>query len=76
MTLGSGPDDVVALVQVAEADVAEVNGPHAVRDLLEADGMLFERLGEVDEPALAAEENLARLGDAPFRDPISLGSRS
>jgi hypothetical protein len=34
-----GPDDVVAFVDAAQEDVAEVNRPDAVVDLLEPDRM-------------------------------------
>ena len=34
------PDDVVPFVDAAQEDVAEVNGPDAVVDLLETDGVL------------------------------------
>ena len=33
-----GPDDVVAFVDASEQDLAEVNGPDAIVDFLEADG--------------------------------------
>ena len=41
MTLRSRADDVVALVDAAEQDVAEVDRPHTVGDLLESDRMLL-----------------------------------
>ena len=47
-------DAVVPFVDVAEPQVAEVQRPHAVGDLLKADRELFERLGE--------EEQLRRRG--------------
>jgi hypothetical protein len=57
-----GPDDVVALVDASEQDLAKVNGPDPVADLLEADGMLLQGVGEEKEPLLQA--NGARVGDA------------
>ena len=56
-----GPDDVVALVDASEQDVAEVNGPDPVVGLLEADRMLLERVGEEQQALLQA--NRARVGD-------------
>ena len=41
-----GPDDIVALVDAAEQDVAEVNRPDPIVDFLEADGMLLQGVGE------------------------------
>jgi hypothetical protein len=41
----SRSNDVVALVDAAEEDVAEVDRPHTVGDLLESDRMLLERMG-------------------------------
>src|SRR5216117_424934 len=40
------PDGVVPFVDASQEDVAEVNGPDAVVDLLEADGVLLERVGD------------------------------
>jgi len=50
-----GPDDVVAFVNASEQDVAEVNGPDAVVDLLEADRVLLERVGQIQQPCLEAD---------------------
>src|SRR5215813_5967306 len=69
-TLALGVDDVVALIEVPQPHVAEVDRPHAVVDLLEPDGMLFECLGEEDEFALAAEEDRPGVGDA-FDDEVA-----
>ncbi len=57
-----GPDDVVPFVDATQQDVAEVNGPDAVGDLLEADGMLLERVGEEEQALLQADG--AGVGDA------------
>jgi len=61
-TLWLRPDDVVAFVDPPEQDVAEVDRPDAVGDLLEADGMLLERVGEEEQPL--AEADRAGVGDA------------
>src|SRR4029453_8360900 len=34
----------------SEQDLAEVNGPDAIVDFLEADGMLLQRIGEEEQP--------------------------
>jgi hypothetical protein len=57
-----GPDDVVAFVDAAEKDVAEVNRPDAVVDLLEPDGVLLQGIREEEEPCLEADG--AGIGDA------------
>jgi hypothetical protein len=57
-----GPDDVVAFVDPPQPDMAEVDRPDAVGDLLEADGVLLEGVGE-EEPALLEAEG-AGVGDA------------
>ena len=41
-----GPDNVVTFINASEQDVAEVNRPNSVVDLLEADRMLRQRIGE------------------------------
>ena len=56
-----GPDDVVALVDASEQDVAEVNGPDPIVDFLEADGMLLERVGQKQQALLQADR--ARVSD-------------
>jgi hypothetical protein len=40
------PDDVVAFIDAAEQDVAEVNRPNPIVDFLEAHGMLLQGVGE------------------------------
>ena len=55
--LALGVKNVVAFVEVPEPHLAEVDRPDPVIDLLEAHGMLLERLGEEDEFALPAEED-------------------
>ena len=50
-----GPDDVIAFVDASEQHVAEVNGPDAVGDLLEADKVLLERVGDEQQPLLEAD---------------------
>ena len=50
-----GPDDVVAFVDASEQDLAEVNGPDAIVDFLEADGMLLQRIGEEEQPFLQTD---------------------
>src|SRR6516165_8144185 len=64
----SGADDVVALVDVSQAYVREVNRPHAVGDLLQADRQLLEGFGEEEEFAAAGEEDGAGTGDAFDRE--------
>src|SRR5688572_21995784 len=59
---GLGPDDVIAFVDAPEQHVAEVNRPDAVVDLLEADRVLLERVGEEEQSLLQA--NRAGVGDA------------
>jgi Phage integrase family len=55
-----GPDDVVAFVDASEQDLAEVNGPDAIVDFLEADGMLLQRIGEEEhEVQLSANADAA-----------------
>ena len=48
-------DDVVAFVDAAEQHVAEVRGPDAVGDLLEADRVLLERVGDKEQPLFEAD---------------------
>jgi hypothetical protein len=55
------PDDVVAFIDAAEQDVAEVNRPNPIVDFLEAHGMLLQGVGEKEQPLLQA--NGARVGD-------------
>jgi hypothetical protein len=55
------PDDVVAFIDASEQDVAEVNRPDPIVDLLEAHGMLLQGVGEEEQPLLPA--NGARVGD-------------
>jgi hypothetical protein len=40
------PDNVVAFIDAAEQHVAEMNRPTPVVDLLEADGVLLQRIGD------------------------------
>ena len=56
-----GSDDVVAFVDASEQDVAKVNGPDPIVDLLEADRMLLQCVGQREQPLL--EANRARVGD-------------
>ena len=56
------PDDVVPFVDAAQEDVAEVNGPDVVVDLLETDGVLLERVGDEQQPLPQADG--ASVGDA------------
>src|SRR5205809_7672461 len=51
------PDGVVPFVDASQEDVAEVNGPDAVVDLLEADGVLLQRVGQEDQALSEAEEH-------------------
>src|SRR5688572_10786638 len=62
----SWADDTVALVDVAQADLTDVNGPDAVGDLLEADGHIVERFGEEEQAAF--EVDLAAGGHAPHHE--------
>jgi len=50
-----GSNDVVAFVDPPQQDVAEVNRPDAVVDLLEANRVLFERVGQIQQPRLEAD---------------------
>ena len=54
-TFALGLDDVVPLVDPPQQHVAEVNRPDPVVDLLEADGVLFERVGEEQQPLPQAD---------------------
>ena len=56
------PDGVVPFVDASQEDVAEVNGPDAVVDLLEADGVLLERVGDEQQPPFQADGS--SVGDA------------
>lgn len=55
MTLSLGLDDVVPFVDASKEHVAEVNGPDAVADLLEAGGVLLEGVGDEQQPLLQAD---------------------
>ena len=44
-----GPDDVVAFIDASEQDVAEMNGPDSVIDLLEPHRVLLQRIGEKEQ---------------------------
>ena len=57
-----GPDDVIPFVDPSQEHLAEVDRPDPVVDLLEADGVLLERVGEEQEPLLQADG--AGVGDA------------
>ena len=59
---GLRADDVVPFVDPAQAGRAEVDRPDAVVDLLEADGVLLERVGDEEQALLEAEG--AGVGDA------------
>src|SRR2546428_7752226 len=69
----SGAEDVVAFVDAGEEDLAEVDGPDAVADLLEADGVLLEGVGEEEEPF--AEADRARVRDALDDEVGGIGDR-
>ncbi len=43
-------DDVITFIKACEYNLVEVNGPDAGVDFLEADGMLFEGIGNEEEP--------------------------
>ena len=58
----SRPDDVVSFVDPPQEHVAEVDRPDPVGDLLEADGMLLERVGDEEQAPLEAKG--AGIGDA------------
>jgi len=57
----SGPDDVVAFVDPSQELVAEVNRPDPVGDLLEADRVLLQGMGDEQPPLFQA--NGAGVGD-------------
>src|SRR2546428_13807699 len=69
----SGAEDVVAFVDAGEEDLAEVDGPDAVADLLEADGVLLEGVGEEEEPF--AEADRTRVRDALDDEGGGIGDR-
>jgi hypothetical protein len=50
----SRPDDVVPFVDPPQEHVAEVDRPDPVGDLLQADGMLLERVGDEGQAPLTA----------------------
>ena len=54
---GSGTNDVVPLVHPPRKDVTEVNGPDAIVDLLEADGMLLQGVGDEQQALLEPESS-------------------
>ena len=62
-----GPDDVVAFVHTPEQDVAEVKGPDPVV-VLEADGVVLQRIGEEEQPRLQSDgARVRRALDTPLR---------
>src|SRR5262245_13795655 len=63
----SGPDDVVAFVDPSQEHVAEVNRPDPVGDLLEADRVLLQGMGDEQPPRFQA--NGAGVGD-PLHDEV------
>ena len=63
----SRPNDVVPFVDASQEDIAEVNRPDAVVDLLEPDGVLLERVG--DEQQALLQTDGAGVGDA-FDDEV------
>src|SRR5215510_13458532 len=63
----SGPDDVVAFVDPSQEPVAEVNRPDPVGDLLEADRVLLQGMGDEQPPRFQA--NGAGVGD-PLHDEV------
>ena len=62
MRTESFADDIVALIEAPEQDRAEVNRPDPVVDFFDTDGVIVERIGEVQQPGLNA--NRAGIGDA------------
>jgi len=58
----SVPDDIVALVEASEEHAVEVDGPDPVIDFLQADVVLFEGVGDEQQPVLEAKG--AGVGDA------------
>src|SRR5436309_2604718 len=58
----SRPNDVVPFVDASQEDIAEVNRPDAVVDLLEPDGVLLECVG--DEQQALLQTDGAGVGDA------------
>ena len=63
-----GPDDVVALVDPSQEHATEVDGPDTVVDLLEADGVLLEGVGDEQQPLLQTDGT--GVGD-PLDDEVS-----
>src|SRR5262245_48944985 len=57
-----GANYVISFVDPAEQNLAEVNGPDPVVDLLEPDWVLLERVGKKEQPLPQAEG--AGVGDA------------
>ena len=60
MTLGFASDDVVPLVELGQQHVVEVDRPHAIVDLFQANPVPFERVGDEQEAVLEAERPGAR----------------
>ena len=58
---------MVPFIDASQEHVAEVNRPDAVVDLLEADGVLLERVGNEQQPLLQTDG--AGVGDA-FDDEV------
>lgn len=53
-------DAVIGLVEPTEVDGAEVDGPDAVADLLEGDGVLFEQAADEDLSPVPAKGGVSR----------------
>ena len=62
MRTGSFAADIVALIKAREQDRAEVNRPDPIVDFFETDGVVVERIGEVQQPGL--KTNRAGISDA------------
>ena len=58
--MGLPSDDVVALIELRQQDVVEVDRPDAIVDLVQANPVPLERVGDEQEPVLEAERPRAR----------------
>ena len=58
--MGLPSDDVVALIELRQQDVVEVDRPYAIVDLFQANPVPLERVGDEQEPMLEAERPRAR----------------
>ena len=82
-------DTIVGLIQPAEVDGTEVDGPDGVSDLLESDDVTLQETADEDLPSIPAEGGVSRdatefevawvlewigtLGERPFRVSIHGG---